>query len=48
MVLEHIGLLREPFSKPPDPAFRFPSRPHAEALARLSHAPVSGDAPKAR
>jgi len=38
MYLEHYGLLRKPFSKTPDPAFLFPSRQHAEALARLSHA----------
>jgi type II secretory pathway predicted ATPase ExeA len=38
MYLEHYGLLRKPFSKTPDPAFLFPSRRHAEALARLSHA----------
>lgn len=38
MYLEHFGLSRKPFSKTPDPAFLFPSRRHAEALARLSHA----------
>jgi type II secretory pathway predicted ATPase ExeA len=38
MYLEHYGLLRKPFTKTPDPAFLFPSRRHAEALARLSHA----------
>jgi type II secretory pathway predicted ATPase ExeA len=38
MYLEHFGLLRKPFSKTPDPAFLFPSRQHAEAMARLSHA----------
>ena len=38
MYLEHFGLVRKPFSKTPDPAFLFPSRQHAEALARLSHA----------
>jgi type II secretory pathway predicted ATPase ExeA len=38
MYLEHFGLDRKPFSKTPDPAFLFPSRQHAEALARLSHA----------
>ncbi len=38
MYLEHYGLTRKPFSKTPDPAFLFPSRQHAEALARLSHA----------
>jgi general secretion pathway protein A len=38
MYLEHYGLDRKPFSKTPDPAFLFPSRQHAEALARLSHA----------
>jgi len=38
MYLEHFGLARKPFSKTPDPAFLFPSRQHAEALARLSHA----------
>jgi general secretion pathway protein A len=36
--LEHYGLRRKPFSKTPDPEFLFPSRQHAEALARLSHA----------
>jgi type II secretory pathway predicted ATPase ExeA len=36
--LEHYGLARKPFSKTPDPEFLFPSRQHAEALARLSHA----------
>jgi type II secretory pathway predicted ATPase ExeA len=38
MYLEHFGLKRKPFSKTPDPAFLFPSRQHAEALARLAHA----------
>jgi len=38
MYLEHYGLRRKPFSKTPDPEFLFPSRQHAEALARLSHA----------
>ncbi len=38
MYLEHYGLSRRPFSKTPDPEFLFPSRQHAEALARLSHA----------
>ncbi len=38
MYLEHYGLRAKPFSKSPDPAFLFPSRQHAEALARLSHA----------
>src|SRR5512142_3553183 len=38
MYLEHYGLTRKPFSKTPDPAFLYPSRQHAEALARLSHA----------
>jgi type II secretory pathway predicted ATPase ExeA len=38
MYLEHFGLARKPFSKTPDPAFLYPSRRHAEALARLSHA----------
>jgi general secretion pathway protein A len=38
MYLEHYGLSRKPFSKTPDPGFLFPSRQHAEALARLSHA----------
>jgi len=38
MYLEHFGLARKPFSKTPDPAFLFPSRQHAEARARLSHA----------
>jgi general secretion pathway protein A len=38
MYLEHYGLGRRPFSKTPDPAFLYPSRQHAEALARLSHA----------
>jgi type II secretory pathway predicted ATPase ExeA len=38
MYLEHWGLARKPFSKTPDPEFLFPSRQHAEALARLSHA----------
>jgi type II secretory pathway predicted ATPase ExeA len=36
--LEFYGLARKPFSKTPDPAFLYPSRQHAEALARLSHA----------
>jgi type II secretory pathway predicted ATPase ExeA len=38
MYLEFYGLSRKPFSKTPDPEFLFPSRQHAEALARLSHA----------
>jgi general secretion pathway protein A len=38
MYLEFYGLHRKPFSKTPDPEFLFPSRQHAEALARLSHA----------
>ncbi|HET6440025.1 MAG TPA: AAA family ATPase [Anaeromyxobacter sp.] len=38
MYLEYYGLSRKPFSKTPDPEFLFPSRQHAEALARLSHA----------
>jgi general secretion pathway protein A len=38
MYLEHFGLAAKPFSKTPDPRFLFPSRQHAEALARLSHA----------
>ena len=38
MYLEYFGLARRPFSKTPDPAFLYPSRQHAEALARLSHA----------
>jgi type II secretory pathway predicted ATPase ExeA len=38
MYLEFFGLDRKPFSKTPDPAFLFPSRQHAEALARLAHA----------
>ncbi len=38
MYLEHYGLTRKPFSKTPDPEFLYPSRQHAEALARLSHA----------
>jgi type II secretory pathway predicted ATPase ExeA len=38
MYLEWFGLARKPFAKTPDPAFLFPSRQHAEALARLSHA----------
>jgi type II secretory pathway predicted ATPase ExeA len=38
MYLEFYGLSRRPFSKTPDPEFLFPSRQHAEALARLSHA----------
>ncbi len=38
MYLEHYGLADKPFSKTPDPRFLFPSRQHAEALARLSHA----------
>jgi type II secretory pathway predicted ATPase ExeA len=36
--LEFFGLARKPFSKTPDPEFLFPSRQHAEALARLTHA----------
>ncbi len=38
MYLEFFGLEAKPFSKTPDPAFLYPSRQHAEALARLSHA----------
>ncbi|HTN54009.1 MAG TPA: AAA family ATPase [Anaeromyxobacter sp.] len=38
MYLDHFGLRQKPFSKTPDPAFLYPSRQHAEALARLSHA----------
>lgn len=38
MYLQFYGLARKPFSKTPDPEFLFPSRQHAEALARLSHA----------
>lgn len=38
MYRELYGLSRKPFSKTPDPAFLYPSRQHAEALARLSHA----------
>lgn len=38
MYLEWFGLEKKPFAKTPDPAFLFPSRQHAEALARLSHA----------
>src|SRR5512136_1428425 len=38
MYLEFFGLRAKPFSKSPDPAFLYPSRQHAEALARLSHA----------
>lgn len=38
MYFEFYGLHRKPFSKTPDPEFLFPSRQHAEALARLSHA----------
>src|SRR5512140_924290 len=38
MYLAHYALARKPFSKTPDPEFLFPSRQHAEALARLSHA----------
>ncbi len=38
MYLEHFGLAAKPFSKTPDPRFLFPSRQHAEALARLAHA----------
>src|SRR6266508_2071469 len=38
MDLDFFGLRRKPFSKTPDPAFLYPSRQHAEALARLSHA----------
>jgi type II secretory pathway predicted ATPase ExeA len=38
MYLEWFRLARKPFSKTPDPAFLFPSRQHAEALARLHHA----------
>ena len=38
MYLEHFGLSRKPFAKTPDPGFLFPSRQHAEAMARLSYA----------
>src|SRR6266540_6821122 len=38
MYLAHFGLRKKPFSKSPDPAFLYPSRGHAEALARLSWA----------
>jgi len=38
MYLEHFGLTRKPFAKTPDPGFLFPSRQHAEAMARLSYA----------
>lgn len=38
MYLDFYGLARRPFAKTPDPEFLFPSRQHAEALARLSHA----------
>jgi general secretion pathway protein A len=38
MYLTFYGLSRKPFSKTPDPEFLYPSRQHAEALARLSHA----------
>lgn len=38
MYLAHYGLAKRPFTKTPDPEFLFPSRQHAEALARLSHA----------
>src|SRR5512140_125300 len=38
MYLSFYALTRKPFSKTPDPEFLFPSRQHAEALARLSHA----------
>jgi type II secretory pathway predicted ATPase ExeA len=38
MYLEFFGLTAKPFSKTPDPAYLYPSRQHAEALARLSHA----------
>ncbi len=38
MYLDFYGLRRKPFSKTPDPEFLFPSRQHAEALARLAHA----------
>ena len=38
MYREFFGLARKPFAKTPDPEFLFPSRQHAEALARLSHA----------
>lgn len=38
MYLDHYGLAAKPFSKTPDPAYLYPSRQHAEALARLSHA----------
>ncbi len=37
-MLETFGLTRKPFSKTPDPEYLYPSRQHAEALARLSHA----------
>jgi type II secretory pathway predicted ATPase ExeA len=38
MYLDHYRLTQKPFSKTPDPAFLYPSRQHAEALARLAHA----------
>src|SRR5512138_1389111 len=38
MYREFFGLVRKPFAKTPDPEFLYPSRQHAEALARLSHA----------
>jgi len=38
MYLSFYGLSKKPFSKTPDPEFLFPSRQHAEAMARLSHA----------
>ena len=34
----HFHLTRRPFGKTPDPAFLYPSRQHAEALARLEYA----------
>jgi type II secretory pathway predicted ATPase ExeA len=36
--LEFYGLSQRPFAKTPDPAFLYPSRQHAEALARLAYA----------
>jgi len=38
MYEEFYGLSEKPFGKTPDPRFLFPSRKHAEALARLQHA----------
>src|SRR5438309_11914266 len=38
MYLDFFGLTAKPFSKTPDPAFLYPSKQHAEALARLGHA----------